>query len=155
MVRSAYDDLLSDVEILGDPAAAVTEADKSVVEYLQKGFKLSDKIWVAVGETTIAGAGGTGQVTAQVSNPFKPVRMCTASQYAPDSFIQNFEYGALRFFDGAAHGVQLDCFTEAANLGDLSWPTVQTSQNMIGTILNDSANAQPYTLNFYGIRLRQ
>lgn len=153
-MRSSYDDLISDVEIMGDPAAAVTEADKSVVEYLQKGFKLSDKIWVAVGETTI-GAGLSGQVTAQVSNPFKPVRMCTASQYAPDGFVQNFEYGALRFFDGSAHGVQLDCFTEAANLGDLSWPTVQTSQNMVGTIQNDSANANPYTLNFYGIRLRQ
>ena len=151
---SGYTDILGDVEIMGDPAAQVTEADKSMVEYLQKGFKISDKIWVAVGQTIIAST-FSGQVTAQVSNPYKPVRVCTPSQYAPDGFLQGFEYGAVRLFDGAAHGVSLDCFTEAANLGDVSWPTVQTSQTMQGTIQNDSANANPYTLNLFGFRLRQ
>lgn len=152
MNGSAYS-ILGDTEIIGDPASMVTEADKSVTEYLNKGFKLSDKIWVGVGNRTVITAGNQGQITTQVSNPFKPMRVCTPSQYAPDGYIMGFEYGAVRLFDGAP--VVLDAFTEAANLGDVSWPTVQTSQNMVGTIRNDSATDNPYDLALYGIRLRQ
>lgn len=150
-----YDELMSDVEVVGDPAMVVTEADKSITEYVAKGFKLSDKIWVGVGNGVLVAAGPATAATLQqqVNNPFKPYRIVFPSEYAVDSYLEQLSYGSLNMVDGDP--IPNAAFTEAANRGDVSIPTVQTAQPITIRLRNDGTNSLNAAYGLMGIRLRQ
>lgn len=157
MTQSAFDRVMGETEIMADPAALVTEADKSVVDYMQRGYKLADKIWVGLGDGAAipAQAGaipGTATIVQNFSNPMKPLKLGFSSQYAPDLYMTSFSYGAVSLVDGA--GVPMDMFTEAALLGDVSFPTIQTSQNVSIGVRNNGAIASRLSMAMYVIRLR-
>ena len=143
---------LGDVEIVGDPAQQVTEADKQFVEFVNKGWKIADKIWVGLGGGTALLAGATAEFITQVSNPFKPYRIQFPSEYTVDTYLEELAWGSTSMVDGDR--LSLSAFSEAANRGDVSLPTVQTSMRMTARIVNASANDINVAIQFNGFRLR-
>jgi len=156
-----YNEIMSgDVEIMGDPAMIVTEADKSITEYTAKGFKLSDKIWVGIGNGVSIAANAAGPtlgptltVSQQVNNPFKPYLIHFPSEYNVDTYLEQLSYGSLNMIDGDP--VPNTAFSEASEIGVVSIPTVQTAQPVSIRCRNDSTDQIQVAYALRGIRLRQ
>lgn len=145
---------MGQVEIVGDPAAMVTEADKGVVNYTQEGYKLADKTYVGLGNGAALAAGAQVVLTQPVITPFKPLKLIIPSYIAPGLVVVGCQIGPTQMVDGQP--ICADAFTEVSNALQFSWPTVEMSQNIILTLLNRGPAAIDFLdVAFYGIRLRK
>lgn len=165
-MASAYDRLLSlgeestgQIEILGDPASLVTEADKNVIEYTQKGYRLADKTYLGIGDgVTVPAAtpAGPGIVNLRVAvlTPFKINQCVIPSFRAPGLILISVTIGPTQMIDG--HPIPADMLTEVSNALNFSWPTVEMSQEVRMQIGNRNAFEIEYLdIGFKGIRLRK
>lgn len=149
---------LGAVSILGDLAALVpmpTDADQAITKYIQQGYRASDRIYVGVDTELVIPPGDVLTFRAPVSEPFKPEGLCIPSWVSPYVRIEEIKIGSVTLLDGRG-AVNADTFTEQSNLGNrLSFPTVETSQEIIMRIRNVSALPQTPVPTFYGVRLRK
>lgn len=152
-------DIVGGPEImLGDPAMAVntvTEADKGVAKYVKEaGYTASDRIRVGVGATATIAAGATHRFQVQVNTPFKPEHVCVPSFLQPGFMISQVRIGATMLIDGDP--VDSSCWSEVSQQAQVSWPTADTSQNIIIDVLNADTVAKTLcSINLYGVRLRK
>ncbi len=149
---------MGQIEIMGDTAAMVTEADKGIVTYTEQGYKIADKTYVGLGLPTgivMAPAGGIDTVLDQpVVTPFKPLMLCIPSWAAPGVLVVGVQIGPTQLIDGQP--IPADVFTEVSTANNFSWPTVEMSQNIHIVLRNLNALApDPFNIGFYGIRLRK
>lgn len=162
---NAYQRLLSaggaamgQIEIMGDVAAMVTEADKGITTYTEGGYKLADKTYVGLGLPTgiVMNPPGGLDITLNqpVVTPFKPLLLIIPSWAAPGVMLVGCQIGPTQLIDGQP--VPADTFTEVANSANFSWPTVEMSQNITLVLRNTNAVVpDPFNIAFYGIRLRK
>jgi hypothetical protein len=145
---------MGQVEIVGDVAAMVTEADKGIVNYTQEGYKLADKTYVGLGNGQALGIGAQAVLRQAVVTPFKPLKLIIPSYIAPGLVVVGCQIGPTQMIDGQP--ICADAFTEVSNALQFSWPTVEMSQEIIITVLNRGLAAiQFLDIAFYGIRLRK
>ncbi|UCC72321.1 MAG: hypothetical protein JSV86_18435 [Gemmatimonadota bacterium] len=153
---TGYDEIMgvSDVDILGDPAAAVAAAtDEDVTRYAQEGWRASDRIFFGIVANATLAAGATATYSNQVSNPFKPLRWTIPSDQAPGLLLTSIKIGSIELIDGA--GVEAQTFSEVSRNNQVSFPTAQTSQNISVTVVNNNAVARQVYISCYGPRLRK
>lgn len=159
-MASAYDRLMGtggrmgQIEIVGDEAAMVTEADKGVVTYVEAGYKVADKTYVGLGNgVALPGGGVITPLQVPVITPFKPLKMIIPSWAAPGLVVVNVQIGPTQLIDG--NPMPADAFTEVSTINHFSWPTVEMSQNITVQIQNRGAALPFFDMGFYGIRLRK
>ncbi len=161
---NAYERLLraggnmGQIDILGDVAAMVTEADKGITTYTESGYKLADKTYVGLGLATgiVMNPPGGLDITLNqpVVTPFKPLLLCIPSWAAPGVMVVGCQIGPTQLIDGQP--IPADVFTEVANSANFSWPTVEMSQSINLVLRNTNAVVpDPFNIAFYGIRLRK
>jgi hypothetical protein len=146
------------VEIVGDDAALVTEADKGVITYIDQGYKVADKTYVGLqAPATPAFAAAPAPdvtLTVPVVTPFKPIQMVIPSWVAPGLVVVGVQIGPTQLIDG--NPMPADAWTEVSTINTFSWPTVEMSQSIIVVIRNRNAFAIDFfNMGFYGIRLRK
>lgn len=148
-------EILSALEILGDPAMAVpTQADRDVTKYLDAGYKASDKIYFGVGNNATLAAGATGIVfQQQVQTPFKPLKLTFPSQYCPDVLINQVQIGSVLLLEG--NPIPIEVWSEVSRNNQVSWPTLDTSQSLIITLTNAGLVDVLVNIGSWGIRLRK
>ena len=146
------------VEILGDPAVAATAGQVGGREVLYRpdAWTNSDQILFGIG-SELGGvtlpAGLTTILRQQVSTPFKALRMVVPSTLAPGLFMTSLKIGPTELVDGDP--IFLECMTEVSLSNLISYPTAQTSQEIVARILNASAaQVDGFSLALLGIRLR-
>lgn len=142
------------IEIVGDAAMPVSEADKGVVTYVQRGYKVADRSYMGIGNgQTVAAAGGPDSTfTRAVVEPFKPLKMIVPS-WAAGLVLVSATIGTTQLIDGDP--VPMEAFSEVSNAGDFSWPTVEMSQSITMIVRNRNAFAIDLDIGFFGIRLRK
>lgn len=152
--RVSGTEILGQPEILGDPAALVaTEADQDVVRYTQNGYRASDRIHFGVTGTQLLAAGATQTFSQGVATPFKPTKMTIPSVVAPFLVITSCKIGPTELIDG--QGVAADIFSEVSLNAGISWPTVETSQEIKITLQNIGPDPVMPRVSVHGIRLRK
>lgn len=163
MVANAWDQMtgaaqqMGAVTILGDLAAMVqdpTEADRAITKYTQQGYTASDRIFVGLEGQKILAAGVEDTFQAPVSTPFKPERVTIPSWCAPFLVITSIQIGPVLLVDGRG-GIPADIFTEVSTNNRISWPTVETSQDIIFRIRNVGVAPTRVSPAVYGVRLRK
>ncbi len=151
---NAYDRMtMGDVDIMGDPAAAVQQQEPKF-RYVEKEYQNCDEIQIGIGGGAVALVPNTPtQFQVQVNTPFKPNRVVIPSSLQPNLYVVQIAYGPYNFIDGAP--VPSHCFSEVSTENNkVNWPTVQTSQNIIFTLVNRGlANIFP-SIALKGLRLR-
>lgn len=158
MVRSAYDvlgapSILGSPEILGDPASAVPNpVENDITKFIDKGYTASDKIYFGVGDGFLLAAGAERLFQKSVQTPFKPLRGTIASQYCPDLVITQAKVGAVDLVEGDP--IPCEVWSEVSTNNMISWPTLDTSQQMLIRIRNRGLAAVPIDIGLWGVRLR-
>jgi hypothetical protein len=153
-------EILSGPEILGNPALAVaagsiTEADKSVTKYVAEGgYRASDRIRVGVGARRNLAVGAQQTFQVQVNTPFKPELVCVPSWLQPALMCDSVQIGATNLVDGDP--IDTTCWSEVSQQAQVSWPTCDTSQNIIIKMTNgDTVIKNNASISLQGIRLRK
>lgn len=152
--------ILSGPEILGDPAMAVaastiTEADRSVAKYVaEAGYTASDRIRVGIGAPRTMAAGVQSTFQVQVNTPFKAELVCVPSFLQPALYVDAVTIGATNLVDGDQ--IDTACWSEVSRQAAVSWPTADTSQNIIIKMTNgDTVPKNFVSISLQGIRLRK
>lgn len=141
------------IDIVGDAAMPVTEADKGVVTYVDRGYKIADRSYMGIGNGQTCPAGGNLQIAQPVVEPFKPLKMIVPSWMAPGLVLQSVSIGTVQLIDGQP--VPMDAWTEVSTANGFSWPTVEMSQSIIMIVQNTNAFDVDLWIGFFGIRLRK
>jgi hypothetical protein len=149
---------MGQIEIMGDAAALVTEADKGIVTYTEQGYKVADKTYVGLGLATgiimNPPLGLDITLNQPVVTPFKPLLLVIPSWAAPGVMVVGCQIGPTQLIDGQP--IPADAFTEVANSSSFSWPTVEMSQSITLVLRNTNPVVpDPFNIAFYGIRLRK
>lgn len=146
-------------QYLGEPALRLPEgaAPPGGVQYRPDDYNAAD--WIMFGISNgvpggiAIGAGVQANLIQAPGNPFKPLRLFAPSTISPGLFLVQVSYGAFNLISGDP--VALEMISEVSLANAISWPTVQTSQNVTCTILNAGpAPVANVALAMYGVRLR-
>ncbi len=150
---------LSAVEILGDPAQAVSEPER-FVKYQDKTYRVAEEINVGIGgRYLIAIAPSAVQGTEvqipspNIDQPFLTQRVTIPSSVSLYLMLSFAQVSSVVLIDGDA--ICGDIFSEVSLNNGVRWPTAQTGQSFRISLINtDNTAAHEPRLTLTGVRLR-
>jgi len=145
-------DILSgNVDILGDPAAAV-DAANPVGKYIDGKYTIQDRIDLGFAENgTVVAAGALQTFNATCASPFKPLEFVIDSTIATFLSITLIRIGASIYVEGGP--VAGAIYSEVSLARKISWRTVQTQVPIQVTVRNNDVNPHAVNMTVRGFRL--
>lgn len=164
-MASVYDSVVrrgssvSAVEILGDPAQAVSEPER-FVKYQDKTYRVAEEINVGIGGRAVIDAAVSPTVGTErqipspnIDQPFLAQRVTIPSSVALYLMMSFAQVSSVVLLDGDA--ICADIFSEVSLNNGVRWPTAQTGQSFRISLINtDNTAAHEPRLSLTGVRLR-